>query len=56
MGHGLVVYKKHYPSESDVFWQNKPQVTKSRLNNSTPFSNYAGFASLMKAAGIPKPK
>jgi len=56
MGHVLVVYKKHYPSESDVFWQSKPQVTKSRLNNSTLFSNYAGFVSLMRAVGIPKPK
>ena len=53
--YGLVVYKKHYPSESDVFWQSKPQVTKSRLKNDTLFSNYAGFVSLMRAAGIPKP-
>ena len=53
--YGFVVYKKHYPSESDVFWQSGPEVTKSQLNRDHIITNYTGFTSIMKAAGVPKP-
>lgn len=51
---GFKVYKKHYPNESNVFWQSKPEVTVRQMTGDALYS-YSGLAAFMKAAGVTKP-